>query len=512
MFCLLLPILSLFFWDKTSQFKQDELTTSIETIRSSLKIRGSSVLSNLSLSANQAVASYDFSTLNLMVKQVTSGDADIQYCLVMDLGGIAVAHSQESQVGQQLLDDFTQQTHAIVKSAFPSIAGPFANENIPVNFLYQDNNTHSGIMEAVAPIYNGSSLWGAVRCGYSLENLQQQIRLIENKWQEEKDQFTIIFVITVALFLILGISVTLYFTHYFSRAVKLLNDSVNTIAHGDLESRISSKHLLCTEFTDLATNINEMSDNLLDSRTKLDKYSTSLETLVAERTHKLELANKELESFSYSVSHDLRAPLRSIEGFSRILEEDYREQLGMAGNDVLNRVRKNTRHMEDLIDGLLSLSKVTRCPLHYDHVDMSRYAHECIDQLLSEAPDRKVEIVIAENLITRSDPNLLRAVITNLISNAWKYSSREPAAKIEFGKQFENDRLVYFIKDNGAGFDMAHVDKLFGAFQRLHKASEFDGSGIGLATVQRIMNRLGGLIWAESTIGKGAVFYFTLPG
>jgi len=509
MFCLLLPILSLFFWHKTSQFKNDELVSSIATIQSSLKTRGSSLLSNLALSTNQTIASYDFSTLNLIIKQVSSSDTDIQYCLVTDQQDTVVAHSQENLVGLQLKDDFTRQVRSIMKNEFPQRAD--SNASIPVKFLYQNNNTNSGIMEVVSPVYNGSSLWGALRCGYSLQSLQEQIKTIETKWQQEKSDFTVVFILLVILFLLLGISITLYFTHLFSRAVKLLNNSVNEVANGNLEHQISSKHLLCTEFDSLAGNINKMTQNLYDSRQQLDKYSNSLEALVAERTQELEIANKELESFSYSVSHDLRAPLRSIGGFSKILHEDFHDALGEQGNDYLQRVRKNTKHMEDLIDSLLTLSRVTRSPLQHEEIDLSQYAKDFLEQLQKDDPDRVAKIHISENLKLHSDPNLIGAVLDNLIGNAWKYSSKKELSTIEIGQEIRDGHPVFFIRDNGAGFDMEQADRLFGAFQRLHKAKEFAGTGIGLATVQRIINRLGGLIWAESEVDKGATFYFTLP-
>lgn len=509
MFCLLLPILSLFFWNKASQFKQDELDNSINTIQTSLKTRGTSLLSNLAFSTNQAIASFDFSNLNLIISQVTSADNDIQYCLVMDQQGVAIAHSQDDQVGIHLDDVYTRQTRVMMDTVFAKTID--SNAPRPVRFLHQATNTASDTMEAVTPVYNGERLWGALRCGYTLQSLHEQIKTIETKWQQEKTDFTITFTLLVILFLALGISITFYFTHLVSRAVKLLKNSVNEVANGNLEHQVSSQHLLCTEFDSLATNINKMTANLYESRQQLDKYSNSLEALVAERTQELEAANKELESFSYSVSHDLRAPLRSIEGFSKILFEDYYGQLGEHGNDCLKRVRKNTQHMQDLIDSLLTLSRVTRSPLKLEVIDVSQYAQDLLEQLHKGEPDRKLDLHITDKLTIHSDANLLSIVLDNLIGNAWKYTAKKPISKIEVGSELREGLTVFYVRDNGAGFDMQQADRLFGAFQRLHKEADFAGTGIGLATVQRIINRLGGLIWAESELDNGASFYFTLP-
>ena len=236
-------------------------------------------------------------------------------------------------------------------------------------------------------------------------------------------------------------------------------------------------------------------------------------TEVALQKAKLELeaANKELEAFSYSVSHDLRSPLRSIDGFSQALLEDYGELLPPEGRNFLERVRSSAQRMADLIDDLLNLSKVTRASMKLVPVDLSEFAWGIVAELQRTQPERRVNFNITPNLKARGDPNLLQAVFENLLNNAWKFTSKQEQAEIEFGSKHENDETIYFIRDNGAGFDMAFVGKLFGAFQRLHATTEFSGTGIGLATVQRIINRHGGRIWAEGAVGQGATFFFTLP-
>ena len=241
------------------------------------------------------------------------------------------------------------------------------------------------------------------------------------------------------------------------------------------------------------------------------KLNEELEVRVAQRTADLEAANQELEAFSYSVSHDLRAPLRSIDGFSQALLEDYGQQLPIEGRSYLERVRKSAQHMAALIDDLLNLSRVTRVPMKMISVDLSKLARGIATELQDTQSERKAKFKIAPNLKARGDVHLLRAVLQNLLSNAWKYTSKREQPEIEFGSKRERNETVYFVRDNGAGFDMAYASKLFGAFQRLHAMTDFPGTGVGLATVQRIILRHGGRIWAEAAEDRGATFFFTLP-
>jgi PAS domain S-box-containing protein len=238
----------------------------------------------------------------------------------------------------------------------------------------------------------------------------------------------------------------------------------------------------------------------------------TLERGVEKARDAAEAANAELEAFSYSVSHDLRTPLRSIDGFSQALLEDYGDALDDTAKSFLNRVRKATQQMGRLIDDLLKLSRVTRSDFHHESVDLSRVVGAIIDKLREESPERTVDVVIQEGVIVNGDPNLLKIVLENLLGNAWKFTSREALPKLEFGTTVKEGKTACFVRDNGAGFDMAYVDKLFGAFQRLHTTLEFPGTGIGLATVRRVINRHGGQVWVQAEVGKGATFYFTLPG
>jgi light-regulated signal transduction histidine kinase (bacteriophytochrome) len=225
----------------------------------------------------------------------------------------------------------------------------------------------------------------------------------------------------------------------------------------------------------------------------------------------LKAVNRELEAFSYSVSHDLRAPLRSIDGFSQALLEDCSDQLDLNGQDHLRRIRSATQRMGQLIDDLLNLSRVTRSEIAMESVNLSQLASRIGTQLQQSQPERRVEFIIQPEVMAQGDPYLLQILLDNLLNNAWKFSSKQAQAQIEFGSTAADDGCtVYFVHDDGAGFDMAYTSKLFSPFQRLHGMQEFLGNGIGLATVQRIVHRHGGRVWADGAVGRGATFYFTL--
>ncbi|MEX0960439.1 MAG: PAS domain S-box protein [Burkholderiales bacterium] len=247
---------------------------------------------------------------------------------------------------------------------------------------------------------------------------------------------------------------------------------------------------------------------------ELEKINLELEERVRERTAQLEASNDELRAFAYSVSHDLRAPLRTIEGFSQALLEDFRDRLDGQGQDYLNRVCAAAQRMGNLIDDLLALSRVARQEMQRQSVDLSALATGILAELADAHPDRNVETAIQSGLSVEGDPGLLRILLQNLLDNAWKFTQKQKQATIRFDVSEAGGEWIYCVRDNGAGFDMTYSGKLFGVFQRLHPEREFAGSGVGLATAQRIVRRHGGRIWAESEVGKGASFYFTLgaPG
>lgn len=223
-------------------------------------------------------------------------------------------------------------------------------------------------------------------------------------------------------------------------------------------------------------------------------------------------AGDEAAAFSYTVSHDLRAPIRVVEGFTRILKEDYGRLLDRVGNDHLERVLGAAARMNSMIDALLALSRLSAQPLARQSVNLSQLAAYVVEDLRRQSPERRVEVIVAPGLQATGDPTLLRVVLENLIGNAWKYSSQRSIATIEVGRVAHEGRTAFCVADNGAGFDMRFADRLFGVFQRLHSSSDFPGTGVGLASVRRIVQRHGGEIWAESELDKGAKFYFTLPG
>ncbi len=243
---------------------------------------------------------------------------------------------------------------------------------------------------------------------------------------------------------------------------------------------------------------------------RIQGLNLELEQRVSERTSQLLTSNKELESFAYSVSHDLRAPLRAIDGFSQLVMQDYHDKLDDEGKIFLSRIRSGAQQMARLIDDILNLSRVTRAEMNLQPVSLTHIAHDVIRNLRAEEPERKVEFQILPDVIVAGDPIMLQSVMENLLRNAWKFTGKHSSARIEFGFRETEGRKVYFVKDDGAGFDMKYAEKLFGPFQRLHASSEFPGTGVGLATVQRIISRHGGKVWATGESEKGATFFFTI--
>lgn len=298
---------------------------------------------------------------------------------------------------------------------------------------------------------------------------------------------------------------------YSRRAEKLSDDEVGVLVESfndmlsEIEKRTrdieSSNHKLALEIEERRR-----------SEVEIARLNTELEDRVRERTLQLEVANQELEAFCSSVSHDLRAPLRAIDGFSQALVEDFAEGIPEEGRRYLSRIRVSAQRMSDLIEDLLNLSQVSRAKLAIQPVDVGDIARQVVADLRLRDPDRVVDVSIWEGMQADADPGLLRAALENLVGNAWKFSSRADKPRIEIGVLRDREQSTFYVRDNGAGFDMAFKDKLFGTFQRLHSASDFPGTGVGLATVQRIIHRHGGRIWADAQVGKGAVFYFTLAG
>jgi light-regulated signal transduction histidine kinase (bacteriophytochrome) len=284
-----------------------------------------------------------------------------------------------------------------------------------------------------------------------------------------------------------------------TRPIYQLADGTKEISRGNFEYRTTvTSH---DEIGQLAEDFNRMAGSI-----------ETMQTQLGQRAIQLEAANKELEAFSYSISHDLRAPLRAMDGFSRILVEEYAAQLPSEAQRFLGLVRGNAQQMGHLIEDLLAFSRLSRLPLNKQSVAPIEIVNQVLSEMKAEHNGRNVEVKIGDLPACQADPALLRQVWVNLLSNAYKFTQKKESAQIQIGSERHENECIYFIKDNGVGFDMQYANKLFGVFQRLHRAEEYEGTGVGLAIVQRIVHRHGGRAWAEAEVDKGASFFFTLEG
>jgi len=308
----------------------------------------------------------------------------------------------------------------------------------------------------------------------------------------------------------------LLFARYIQRFISTPLVQLQKVAHKvtedhDFSFRVRKKNN--DEIGELVEAFNTMLETISEQNKVIEENTNNLETKVHERTEELAIANRELEAFSYSVSHDLKAPLRIIEGFSRALEEDYGDQLDETAQDYLTRVRVGSFKMSQLITNLLQLSKVTRQELSKEKIDFSKLTNKIAKSIIDQDNERTTHISIQENMTAMGDTNLVEILLDNLIGNAWKYSRKNPEARIEVGMREHLGTNIYYVRDFGSGFDMKYADQLFKPFNRLHSPEEFEGTGIGLATVSRIIERHHGKVWAESDPNTGTVFFFTLfPG
>jgi signal transduction histidine kinase len=321
-----------------------------------------------------------------------------------------------------------------------------------------------------------------------------------------------VIMLSLGLFMIIaGIFASVAIAGTITRPILILQQGAEAVAAGDLSKRVGTNAR--DEIGRLGQSFDAMTEALqrdISGREKAEEEVRELNKDLEHHVRQLEESNKELEAFSYSVSHDLRSPLRSIDGFSRALVEDYGGKFDEEGRDFLERIRGATQRMAQLIDDLLKLSRVARMEANRETVDLSAIVADIAGRLRKNHPERLVQFVIAEGLAASGDERLLTVVLENIVANAWKFSEKQPKAVIEFGVTSVQGEPAYFVKDNGAGFDMAFADKLFNPFQRLHHAAEYSGTGIGLATVKRIINRHGGRVWIEGEVDKGTTVFFTL--
>lgn len=338
---------------------------------------------------------------------------------------------------------------------------------------------------------------------------QLHLRISLSELDRRFTAFSVVMLLIVLIVSMVAIALSSKIQAFISEPLLRLAQTANTINRFkdySLRARTDRED----ELGQLVQSFNSMLDTIELQNRALLHANEHLEDEVEARTAELRATNRELEAFTYSVSHDLRSPLRSVDGFSAALLEDCGNQLDDVGRDYIARIRAASQRMGNLIDSLLHLSRVSRQDMTFSEVDLAQLAREIVDNLRSAHPGRHVDFVCPESIKARGDRELLRIVLDNLLGNAWKYTGKVEHAVVELNAYDRDGEMVYCVRDNGAGFDMKYVDKLFGPFQRLHRDQEFEGLGIGLATVARIIHRHGGEIWAEGQLGDGAAFYFTL--
>ena len=356
------------------------------------------------------------------------------------------------------------------------------------------------VMEVFYPARIGDTHFANAAVAYYLD---------EETFFEKNIALKIALLIILSLVLLLG--VTLFIIRKFTDPLSQLTDYVSSTSITDKTFHINDNLLTgWGEAGVLSRAFEAMIKRLRSAFKELSHEEERLKEKVKERTHELEVTNKELEKFSYSVSHDLRAPLYAVGSLIELMQEDYVNSLDESGMENLQLIKDSTLKMECLIKDMLELSQISRKDLLYENIDLSLLASEILERYQYTNPERKVEIKIEDNLACRGDRGLFIILMENLLGNAWKYSSKKDVVKIELGHINKDDAVVYYVKDNGAGFNMEYQDKLFEAFQRLHVESEFQGTGVGLATVARVISRHKGEVWAEGVVDKGATFYFTL--
>jgi len=483
-----------------------------------LQKRGVSIARHLANGAANPILTENMVELKLLMDDVLETESNVIYAFAAGRSKEIIAHTfgEKFPVG-------------LVTANTPELNEPYRIQPLQTE--------RGAIYDIAVPILKGEL--GFIHVGISGASIQEEIANIIG--------ITIWIIIGM---LLVGSMLAAFLATAITRPLAVLTQGVEAVGAGDLGQRI---HLTCrNELGTLAESFNQMAENLqqttvsrncvellnkslestVQQRTgallaaneslkeeitrrkgveaELQRFTEELEERVKERTAQFEISNRELEAFSYSVSHDLRAPLRHINAFSSILREEYAHQLDAGGLNYLQRICSASAQMGLLIDDLLDLSRVTRSEMVLEPVDLSRIAMNFVVGLQEIAPERKVSFLIDDGLCAKGDPGMLRIVMQNLLENAWKYSARQEEAVIEFACVENNGAMAFMVRDNGVGFDMAYVDKIYGAFNRLVRSDEFAGTGVGLAIVKRIIDRHLGRLWAYGEPENGAAFYFTL--
>ncbi len=443
------------------------------------------------------------------------------FALLLDENLVRLADTSERGLLHKLIIplNFSKESHLKATHRIPGLSAETLATNLPdlatgLRQATTDKPYFSGILHPGKTIQHGAAVklrWTP----WQVAIIQDQSFLLAPVNTQTRNALWLLIVVVVVVFMVAA-----FVSYWLARPIAHLTNIATQISAGDLSVRAPIETqddigTLAKVFNSMTGQLSETIDSLeyrVAERTQeLEQKQQVLQDQAAElvqRTAQLEAANKELETFSYSVSHDLRAPLRAIDGFSLALAEDYSESLDETGLDYLNRVRNSAQRMGHLIDDLLQLSRINNRVISFKTVDLTALAREVMDELQAIDPDRKVNFSLSEDLQVEGDPRLLRIMLDNLLGNAWKFTSKKDKAMITFGRLEDNPK-IFFIRDNGVGFNMDYAKKLFGVFQRLHRVTDYPGTGIGLATVQRILNRHGGKIWVQAKEGDGAIFFLT---
>ena len=447
---------------------------------------------------------YEYVTFRKNVASALTTRAEI----IAGTSAASLAFQNENDA-KDVLSVLRSDPHLIAAALYDNRNALFAkfppSATVPSSPLVDGSRFVSGGVEVYQPVARDGRRLGTVFLKSDLDTLVRRFRF-----------YALLVSVVVAGSLALAFILSIRIRRKISAPILDLAGTARTISvrkdYGLRARKSSDDEIgeLTDSFNEMVERIQERDSALRKTQREVESLNVELEQRVRDRTAALEVANQELEAFSYSVSHDLRAPLRAIDGFSQAVLEDSADRLDETGKRNLQRVRAGAQRMGELIDDLLSLSRVSRQALARTRVDLSALAAEAFASLARSEPDRVVAFQMEQQIEAEADEGLIRIVLQNLIGNAWKFTSKREAARIDFGVENGNGSPRFFVRDNGAGFEMAYANKLFGAFQRLHGAGEFPGTGIGLATVARIIHRHGGEVGAESRVGEGATFWFTL--